>query len=369
MDRVRYLFTLVLCLVLGGCGSPATTSSCTSNCGSAGSEILYGAPAGAALNTFVTAVINPSTGGFSFVSISTPPILGSASIAAADTRFLYVAVASEIFGYSINQSTGILTAASWSPFQFSAGRSPQDLAVAPARNVLYAADAGGGIDAYQIDVSTGALTAIPGSPFGSGSLRSLVVDPSGSFVYAVNATSGNVLAFTVAPNGVLVPLPGSPFSLPGGATSVPMGIVDIGSFVYVTLNSSSQVAGFAIDAKTGQLTPISGSPFATGQNPANLALSNDFLYVVNEKNGSVSGYSIDSSTGTLTSMAGSPFFQDIGTLVPDPSGKYLYLSSSVGIVVCSINPQTGVLTAEPGSVSNDGDLLMTIVQLPSGGEE
>lgn len=365
MGRLWYLFAFALCLALSSCGSSVTTSGCTSNCGSAGSEILYGAPGDAMLNTFVTAVINPSTGAFSSVSISTPPILDSASMVAANAQFLYIAVASEIVGYSINQSTGALTASTWSPLQFPLGRSPQGLAVAPSGDFLYAADAGGGIDAYQINASTGALTAMPGSPFGAGDLHSVVVDPSGSFVYAVNDTSGNVLAFTIDPNGALAPVPGSPFSLPGGAKSSPMGIVDTGRFVYVTLNSMNQVAGFTVDATTGKLTPISGSPIAAGQSPTNLIFSKGFLYVVNAENGSVSGYSIAASSGALTPMTGSPFFKDIGTMVADPSGEYLYLSSSAGIIKCNINPQTGVPTLESGSVSNNGYLLMTIVQLPS----
>lgn len=365
MGHLRYLFAFTLCLALSGCGSSAPQSGCTSGCGSTSSEILYGTPAAAMLNTFVTAVINPSTGGFSSVSISTPPILNSASIVAANARFLYIAVGSEIVGYSINQSTGMLTASSWSPFQFPSGRSPQALAVGSAGDFLYAADSAGGIDAYQINASTGALTAVPGSPFGSGILHSLVIDPSGNFVYAVNEGGGDVLAFAVSPTGALAPVAGSPFDLPGGAKSAPLGIVDSGNFLYVTLSSLNQVAGFTVDAAEGTLTPISGSPFATGQNPASLTLSKGFLYAVNEGDGSVSGYSIDPLNGVLTSMAGSPFFKDIGSIVADPSGEYLYLSSSVGIIGCNINPQTGVLTQGTASLSNDGNLLMTIVQLPA----
>lgn len=286
---------------------------------------------------------------------------------AAGTRFLYVSVGSEIVGFSINQSTGTLTSTSWSPFTYPSGRNPQGLAVSPSGQFLYAADAGGGIDAFQIDSSTGDLTSISGSPFGVGDVYSVAIDPSGSFAYASDTTHGNVLAFTIAPNGTLQQIAGSPFSLPSGTGSVPLSIAANGSFVYVTLNGPGEVAGFSVNSTTGGLTPVSGSPFVTGSQPTNIALSTNFLYVVNAKNGSVSGYSVNPSTGALASMPGSPFFQDIGTIVPDSSGKYLYLSSSLGIAESNINSQTGVPTLGSSTISNNGDLSMAVVQLPSSG--
>jgi 6-phosphogluconolactonase len=46
-----------------------------------------------------------------------------------------------------------------------------------------------------------------------------------------------------------------------------------GTFSYVVNSGSDTVSVFAIDATTGALTPISGSPFTTGTQPMAIAIS------------------------------------------------------------------------------------------------
>ena len=179
----RGMFILILFLFMQGCGSQSSQTVCNSNCGGTpGSEFLYGVPASSLLNTFVTTAINLTTGGFSSVSITTPPILSSNGIVVMDARFLYVSVGTQIFGYSINPATGGITPLSGSPVGLAAGRAPQGLAATPNSYLLYAADAAGGIDAFHVDSSTGVLSAISGSPFGSGKDYQVTVDSSGRFL-------------------------------------------------------------------------------------------------------------------------------------------------------------------------------------------
>jgi Lactonase, 7-bladed beta-propeller len=61
-------------------------------------------------------------------------------------------------------------------------------------------------------------------------------------------------------------------------------------FVYVTNLSSNNVSAYAINASTGALTQLTGSPFAAGYQPSGVAIdsSGKFLYVAN--NGSISGH-------------------------------------------------------------------------------
>ena len=316
------------------------------------------------MNTFVTATVNPSTGGFISITISTPPILNSGGLAATGNQFLYVAAGTAIYGYSINSTTGALTTLAGSPFLLAEGRSPQQLVTVPDAHFLYAADTAEGIDAFQVDSSTGVLSTVTGSPFGTCKGYDLAVDSTGSFLYATDYVNGQILAYTIGPTGTLANLPGSPFALPGLATSKPVGIVESDNFLYVALSALNQIAAFSIDPTTGALSFVPGSPFPAGKGPVNLVSTGSFLYAVNESNGSVSGYSLNSSIGALTAIPGSPFFLDIATLAADPTSKYLYLSSSVGVSGYTIDPATGVLTAGPASVSNDGSLWMTVVQLP-----
>jgi 6-phosphogluconolactonase (cycloisomerase 2 family) len=76
----------------------------------------------------------------------------------------------------------------------------------------------------------------------------------------------------------------------------------------VNLNSNN-VSGYTINATTGALTPIGGSPFAAGSAPNSVAVdpTGKFAYVANPNSNNVSGYTIDPTTGALTAIGGSPF--------------------------------------------------------------
>jgi 6-phosphogluconolactonase len=370
----RIVLPLTLTLALAGCGSGGLPVVCNANsdtpCPSpqTGPEVLYGFPQAAFLNTSVAATINPNTGGFSSVSIGTGPF-GTSGMAAVNAQFLYVSFGDpQLFGYSINPTNGALTPLAGSPFSFPSGVALDGLATAPNSQFLYAADATGRIDAFSVDSVTGVPTAITGSPFASGTNFQLVVDPSGKFLYASDDDlPGGILAFTIAPSGTLTPMSGSPFAIPGQtvANGEPYGIVAAGGLVYAALTAANQIAAFSIDSGTGALTPVPGSPFSAGDDPAVLTLTNNFLYAANWTDNSISGYSINPSSGALTPVPGSPFGFDSATLAADLSGKYLYVSTSLGIVGCDINSATGALTPGAAAVSNDGSLLLTIVQLPS----
>ena len=80
-------------------------------------------------------------------------------------------------------------------------------------------------------------------------------------------------------------------------------------FVYVANLADNTVSACSIDHKTGTLTPVPGSPFATGIGPVSVAVDPraEFAYVANGDSNTVSAYSIDRKTGALTPVAGSPF--------------------------------------------------------------
>src|SRR5437867_2477793 len=102
-------------------------------------------------------------------------------------QFVYVANAnsSDVSGYTINPTTGALTATPGSPFP-SGGVQPTSVAVDPTGKFAYVPNHGflssspAGISGYTIDATTGALTPIPGSPFPFGPFpHSVAVDPTG----------------------------------------------------------------------------------------------------------------------------------------------------------------------------------------------
>ncbi len=125
------------------------------------------------------------------------------------------------------------------------------------------------------------------------------------------------------------------------------------------MGTSTSVYAYTIDAASGALTAVPGSPFTAGENPVSAAVdvSGRFLFVANNANtangNSVSAFSIDSNTGVLTPVSGSPFAASPFPLfvAVDPSGQYVYvgLDSSPGIAAFVINQATGGLTPMAGS--------------------
>jgi len=216
-----------------------------------------------------------------------------------------------------------------------------------------------GISIYTVNTKTGQLRS-DGYAFPGSGLGAATVDPSGKYLYALgSATLGDNLisAFTIdATSGALTAIAGSPYATGSGPQSITVDPSD--DFLYVTNDNSNSISAYAIDSSTGGLSSVNGSPFASGQGPASLAIdpSGRFAYVGNENDspgGDVSGYTIDATTGALIPMAGSPFLSGSGGfgVIVAPSGKFGYVGSGGGaqITAFSINSTTGIPTEVAGS--------------------
>jgi len=299
------------------------------------------------------------------ISVTGPQV--TFGMAAMGEQFLYVSNSlalptGSVDAWAINADSAALTAVSGSPFSLGTFSLPGGLAANNNAQVLYVSDVAG-IDALHADAS-GALTALGGSPFPAGTGLYLAVDPSDKFLFASDTTPpGNVLAFTIDSTGALTAAPGSPFPVAGTNSAEPQQIVvdSSGKFVYVNLLTTNQVAGFSIDSSTGALTPVPGSPFATGKGPLGLATANNVLYVSNTMDGTISGYTIDATSGVLAPIAGSPFAINAAALVTNPWGSLLYTSGVKGLQVWSIDGGTGTLTQVGSPVSYPGATMMLFV--------
>jgi 6-phosphogluconolactonase len=237
-------------------------------------------------------------------------------------KFLFLAHANlnSIFAFTRDPNTGAITSVPGSPF--AAATSPFHVAVHPSGNFLYASnynDSMGSISAYTIDPATGVLAQIAGSPFatqaGYPGPGRLAIDPRGKFLYVgldgtVNANHF-VAAFSIdSSTGALTAIAGSPFTTGSGPLSV--AVDRSGGYLYTANSFDNTISGFAIDPATGVLTSVSGSPFATGALggfPFALAVdpSGMFLYTGNQASNNVSGLSLNATTGALTTIPGSPF--------------------------------------------------------------
>src|SRR6516162_4702273 len=103
-------------------------------------------------------------------------------------------------------------------------------------------------------------------------------------------------------------------------------------FLYVANRGSGDVSAYTIDAASGNLTPVAGSPFATGGNPVAIAVdpTGAYAYVANQSSSSISVFAIDRNSGALTPVAGSPFGTPVGpsALAIDPSSSFVYVTAS-----------------------------------------
>jgi 6-phosphogluconolactonase (cycloisomerase 2 family) len=262
---------------------------------------------------------------------ASPAVCSNPIAAAVNTggQFLFVlnqgsaspAVPSSISVFSIDQTRGLLTAVSGSPFAFAslAAPNPQFMAISPTQGFLYVSNgAAGNISAFAIGTN-GTLTELGGSPFSVGAgatAAGLAIDPKGQFLYAADSANNKIASFNVA-GGPLAAVG----SVPAGTKPVAVAVDNTSTFVYSANQGSNDVSAFK--ATSGALTQAAGSPFLVQPNgsvgtpqPTFLTVdaSNSFLLVANSGSSTVSVFGIKSSDGTLGLVTNSPFVQSVAPL-------------------------------------------------------
>jgi 6-phosphogluconolactonase len=230
------------------------------------------------------------------------------------------AVPASISVFNIDQTRGLLSPVSGSPFAFASlvAPNPQFMAISPTQGFLYISNGTAGtISAFAIGTN-GTLTEL-GSPVsvGAGAVAAgLAIDPKGQFLYAADSANNKITSFNVAGGP-----PAAVGSVPAGTKPVAVTVDSTSSFVYSANQGSNDVSAFK--AASGALTQVAGSPFLvqpTGSvgtpQPIFLTVdvSNSFLYVANFGSSSISAFGIKSSDGTLGLITNSPFFQSVAPL-------------------------------------------------------
>jgi 6-phosphogluconolactonase len=307
-------------------------------------------------------------------------------VADPSSRFLYVSsqgasgAIGTILAYSINQSTGALTAIQGFQFPLIDGGivSPAELAIDASGKFLYASiqepETGPSspnlaVAAFTINHTDGTLTSVSGSPFAIGAYSigdtPIVIGPSGQFLYIGYYNFGNsnsyVSAFSIDPTtGALTMVPGGPVLVgtpgPDSATIDPTGkFLYLGSISCSALTSPTPcgaVATLAIDAISGALTVTNfGTAGLEVGSSVTFNPSGNFAYGVFVQG--ITEFGVDATSGALTALAGSPYLSNMFDLswpvVMDPSGNFAYLLTYGGILVLTVDPSTGALALVPGS--------------------
>jgi len=135
-------------------------------------------------------------------------------------------------------------------------------------------------------------------------------------VVVVNQGTSNVSVYSLdASTGALAAVPGSPFA--SGSAPGPVAIDPSGKFVFVGDTGGNSLSAYTIDS-AGSLTPVTGTPIPLGANaqPSSIAvdLGGKFVYV-SMGTQQVAGFAIDPTTGALTPITGSPF--SVGAVTRD----------------------------------------------------
>jgi 6-phosphogluconolactonase (cycloisomerase 2 family) len=331
--------------------------------------------------------INATTG--LLTAISGQPFAGVSNLTdvAVDPtgKFVYVTAAygysglgdltGSVSAYTINPTTGALTEISGSPWPAQIGAG--FVTVDPSGKFVYVANyfgSGvypyifGSVSVYSINPTTGALTEINGSPFASSSgyTARLAIDPTGRFAYVTSANNDGQPGVTVyaidSNSGALTETNFTPWV--AGTEPETVVIDPTGKYAYVVnygqyTPSPGSVYAYAINATTGALTEINGSPFAAGTNPVAGVIdpTGKFIYVANVNSHNISAYAINAATGALTEISGSPFaFPQLFAFPEDLAVRHVRFAGTSGGMQCN-GQSVSTLAAQYGSLAAAANAL------------
>ncbi|THJ17885.1 MAG: lactonase family protein [Nitrospira sp. CG24B] len=143
-----------------------------------------------------------------------------------------------------------------------------------------------------------------------------------------------------------------------GGTGGTLGGLGTTSILYIANSGSDNVSGYSINATSGILAPIPGSPFANVSGPSALAVSSNgfFAYVTNGRTSTVAAFRV-STEGALLSVPTTPSNPNPapveaapGALAIAPNTKYVYVGNSGTDKVTAFTIEaSGALTLIPQS--------------------
>ena len=204
----------------------------------------------------------------------------------------------------------------------------------------------GNLSVYKIQ-SDGTLSFLDNvalNNVGSGNEPSMVLmSPNKLFVYVANHNALiNILSFN-SDTGALTETEGSPVEI--GIEPINMAITPDGKFLYVTDQGDSLVHIFGVDNTTGDLT-FSESVDVFDIHSVAMHPTGKFVYLGTEAD-EIWAYAIDAETGSLTAVEGTPYFSDAGGtwvwLQTTPDGNYLFgAGQDVGAVLAIDNVSGGL---------------------------
>jgi hypothetical protein len=171
---------------------------------------------------------------------------------------------------------------------------------------------GSQVAALAINQSTGALSKVIGSPF-TFSMSKVLGERSGKYLLGITGVDSHLYVFGINSQTGAIAEIGSPtltLSIPVDLALSPVASPN-GSFVYTFDGLSLPMEGFQLDASTGALAVLSGSPFTgVNLNAGQFDQSGKFLFGVAEGQVAIDfgPYGADTTTGVISA----PTFGTLG---------------------------------------------------------
>ena len=291
----------------------------------------------------------------------------------------------QLYGFAVNEATGALTLLAGFPIStggnggiFTSIPHSERLAIDRTNRRLYALNSSfNTVSAYAINSATGALTPLPFSPINlGGSLgfwTTITVHPSGSplIIQDTNDTNVSRLHSYRITATTATAAAGSPYSL-GSASHYSSVFSQDGNFLYAGFVPTT-IAGFSVNAATGVLTALPGSPFSSGNNyPSAYATDTaGRLFIANALAGQVRVFT--TTSGVPSAVSGNPFTSGLTGAVQGlihPNGFYLVadgLGNRVGVYRVNGSGSSTTLTAVAGSPFAAGGTFTDVLALNQAG--
>ena len=281
--------------------------------------------AGCGSNGSVSAVTSAPT---TPTPVAPEPVPPAPVITTTKAKFAYTGnQGASLSGYSVNTSTGALTALSG--FPLPVGTNPTLVAVDPQNRLLFVGDIfQSELHVFNLNSSTGALSEIGTSPYATvDEPEAIAVDPTGTHVYVAGQNGNSVGGFSLSSTGVLTPIAGSPFATSGTQHTFQDVIINaVGTFAYV--QDSVNIYTYGVNASSGVLTLVQTTVGPSNSGACAIAFDprGTYLYTVGSGTNSILVYSINASTGLLRPAGSSSMVEQNGayTIAISPTGQFAY---------------------------------------------
>ncbi len=348
-----------LLMSMAGCSPSRVTRGGPTPTPSPGNAFVYTANAG---GNSISGFTNDGTGALTPIPGSPFAVPGEPfGIAATpNNQFLYVTSFqnNQVDEFLISAASGVITPLAC-PTVATTDVQPLKIAINPAGTLLYTANQAGSVTGFTINATTGCLTAISTTPTDTVA-RGITIDQSGLFVYVVTG-GGGIDAFSIGPTGALTRLAIGGFDSGSGTMLAVKAVPTFELLMASDGGSTNNLRTFNINTSTGALTPvIATTPGSSPPNPSAIAFNTPLnattplFYIANTAANNLTVNTVDATGAIGATSLTVPVATGPIDLAVDPSGKFLYVanngSSTVSVLNANIiaaNATTALISSSP----------------------